>query len=342
MVTKIRHIVAILLIATTTMALRSQNPEGEITSGDSIVQNEKNDSNVMNVMNDNNVRNDSIVGDSVVGDSIVGDSVKAVAKRVLTPKSSPVDVDDQRQRPVMHYFDKHGDPLDEPVMFLSSLDTVVKKEKKFYYPIYSGVNIGANFGDLIFKIFGQDYSSYDVWANVSIRNQFFPTLECGIGFANSTPDHGNFTYRCKPSFYAKIGADYNFFMRSDPGYQFHLGFRVGFAHSRYDLKNVTINSDYWGESQGFTISDIGTTCVYGEILAGLQVKIVKNFSLGWTARMHFRLHETETGYGKAWYVPGYGGNGAFGFSMSAIWSIPSKQAKEAYQRAQEEKKLKNK
>lgn len=60
MVIKIRHIVAILLIATTTMALRSQNPEGEIASGDSIVQNEKNvmnDSNVMNVMNDNNVRN---------------------------------------------------------------------------------------------------------------------------------------------------------------------------------------------------------------------------------------------------------------------------------------------
>ena len=63
MVTKIRHIVAILLIATTTIALRSQNPEGEIASGDSIVQNEMNeknvmnDSNVMNVMNDNNVRN---------------------------------------------------------------------------------------------------------------------------------------------------------------------------------------------------------------------------------------------------------------------------------------------
>ena len=41
---------------------------------------------------------------------------------------------------------------------------------------------------------------------------------------------------------------------------------------------------------------------------GLETKIWRGFSLGWTARYKKRLNHKTTETGKAWYVPGYGEN----------------------------------
>ena len=40
-------------------------------------------------------------------------------------KITPVDTDPTKPpQPVLHYYDKHGNPLEEPVLFLADLDTV--------------------------------------------------------------------------------------------------------------------------------------------------------------------------------------------------------------------------
>lgn len=240
------------------------------------------------------------------------------------PKVTPVDIDDNKPRVVMHYYDQHGEPLAEPVMFLATLDTVQKAKPKPIYPLYNGINVGVNFADLIFMAFGQRSGSFDVWANVSLFNWFFPTLECGLGYINDTPDNTNFKVKSGPSFYAKLGFNYNFLYKSNPDYQLYLGFRAGFSSFKYDLDNITINSDYWGESQNFSLRGLKSTCIYGEVLLGLQVKIVSNFSLGWSARWHLKFKESEDRGNKPVFIPGYGNTGAFGFSLSAIWTIPSK------------------
>lgn len=79
------------------------------------------------------------------------------------PKATPVDIDEDKPRTVLHYYDKHGEPLDEPVIFLAALDTVRKIKPKPIYPAYNGLNVGINFGDLIFMAFGQRYGSFDLW-----------------------------------------------------------------------------------------------------------------------------------------------------------------------------------
>lgn len=239
------------------------------------------------------------------------------------PTTTPVDIDEKKPQTILHYYDKHGEPLEQPVMFLETLDTVAKVKSKPIYPKYNGVNLGVNFGDLIFMAFGQKYASFDLWANVSIHNWIFPTLECGLGFANNTPDKGNFTYSTKPSFYAKIGANYNFLYKSDPAYQIFIGLRAGFSSFSYDVTDITINTDYWNESQNLSLKGLKSTSVYGEVLAGLQVKIVKNFSLGWNARYHCNFYTKADGKNKPWFIPGYGGTSPFSFSVSAIWTIPA-------------------
>lgn len=244
------------------------------------------------------------------------------------PKSTPVDVDDNRRQPVLHYYDKHGEPLDEPVLFLATLDTVAKVRSKPDFPLYNGINVGVNFGDLIFMAFGQKHASFDAWANVSLHNWFFPTLECGLGFADDTPARGNFTYRTRPSFYAKLGVNYNFLYKSNPDYQVYLGLRAGFSSFSYDVTDVTVNSDYWDESQRFDLKGLKCTSFYGEALAGLQVRIVSHFSLGWSVRWHFPFHISKDRESKPWFIPGYGGSESFGMTVSAIWTIPAR-AKES-------------
>lgn len=243
------------------------------------------------------------------------------------PTTSPVDIDDEKPRMVLHYYDQHGEPLNEPVLFLAALDTVQKAKSKPFYPIYNGMNFGVNFGDLVFMAFGQKHASFDIWANVSLHNWFFPTLECGLGYANDTPANENFTYKTRPSFYAKVGLNYNFLYKSNPDYQVFLGVRGGFSQFSYDLTNVTINSDYWGESQNLQLKGLKSTSLYGEVLAGLQVKIVGGFSLGWNLRWHMLFHASQDGANKPWFIPGYGGSSPFTMNISAIWTIGRKAAR---------------
>lgn len=245
------------------------------------------------------------------------------------PKMTPVDVDDNKPRVIMHYYDQHGDPLDEPVMFLATLDTVTKVKSKPLYPLYNGINVGVNFGDLIFMAFGQKHANFDAWANVSLFNWFFPTLECGLGYINDTPDKSNYTVRTAPSFYAKLGFNYNFLYKSNPDYQLFLGFRAGFSSFKYDINNVAIDDPYWDESQNLNLKGLRSTSLYGEVLAGIQVKIVSHFSLGWSARWHFKFKESADRGNKPVFVPGYGTSSPFTFSMSAIWTIPSRKKVEA-------------
>ena len=149
-------------------------------------------------------------------DSIAADTIQNVAERVdsipakpvsrPTRKVTPVDVDDQKREPVLHYYDKHGELLDEPVLFLATLDTVTKPKSKPIYPKFNGVSVGVNFADAIMMAFGQKFGSYDVWADVSLWNWLFPVVEAGIGYADATPENKNFTYKVSPSFYCKLGA----------------------------------------------------------------------------------------------------------------------------------------
>lgn len=249
---------------------------------------------------------------------VTPDSVSTAPRRPER-RTTPVDIDDEKPREVLHYYDKHGNALPEPVRFLAVLDTVTKPKSKPVYPLYNGWTLGLNFGDAIFMAAGQKYGSFDVWADVSLHNWFFPVVEFGMGFADSKPEDANFTYRTKPSFYAKVGMNYNFMYKSDPAYQVFAGFRLGYSNFAYDVENVTVSDGYWDQTESFSMKGLKASVLYGEILAGIKVKIVDGFSLGWTARWHTKFKVSSKSLSEPWYIPGYGAGSPFSFSLSAIW-----------------------
>jgi hypothetical protein len=237
-------------------------------------------------------------------------------------KVTPVENEDNKAAtPQLHYYDKHGNALKDPVLIWEE-DTITKVKKELAYPLYNGVVVGANIFDAIMKVAGQSYSSFDLWGSVSLHNRFFPTLELGLGFANSTPAAKNFNYKTSASPYAKIGIDYNFLYNSNPDYMAFVGVRGGFSSFSYDVKDITITSDYWDQTANLDILHQKATALYGELLAGLRVKIYQRVSLGWSIRYHFKFHVSQGSNSEPWYIPGYGGrNTSITGTFSVIYTI---------------------
>lgn len=207
------------------------------------------------------------------------------------------------------------------------LDTV---NRKMIYPLWDNITVGVNIWDPVMRIFGQSYGGGDVSLELSMFNRFFPTLEVGIGMANSTPDDGNFTYKGKAAMYGKIGASYNFLYNKTPAYKFLAGFRLGYSSFKYDITDIEVGSGYWDEKEQFSILDQKSHAFWGEFLIGLKVKIVKNFSMGWSFRYLYLFNYKKNFNSDPGYIPGYGlrKNSVTGsFSLFYTFQLPGKKDK---------------
>ncbi len=240
-------------------------------------------------------------------------------------KITPVESDDEApQKPVLHYYDKHGEKLETPVLYLAELDTASKVRPKSPYPLYNGVTVGVNFADAILAATGQKHSSYDVSAMVSLHNWFFPVVEAGIGWGHHTENNDLFKIKAHPSMFAKVGINYNFLYKSNPAYMAYLGLRFGAAQCRWDKTDIRTTNEEGETAYSPNEMDQRCTSIFGEVLAGLKVKIAGPFELGWNVRYRLGLH--SSGGMKPWFVPGYG-TGGLGFSFSAYWTFGKKEKK---------------
>lgn len=234
--------------------------------------------------------------------------------RRVTPVEN---VDGKPWKPGLYRYDKHGNPLKVPVAVLVDEDTV-KTDYRPKEKLYGGVLVGVNIFDGILQIAGQSYASYNIEASVDLHNWFFPTVEAGIGIADNTPDRLNYTYKCGPAFFAKIGLDYNFLYRSDAAYALIAGVRLGFSSFSYDLTGVTLQSPYWQETQTIDLCGQHSTALYGEVLAGIRVRLYKGLHMGWTMRYKALFQASEGANGAPWYIPGFGARNA---PLSATFTI---------------------
>lgn len=254
----------------------------------------------------------------------------ALPASALCQKINPVDVDPTKpKQPTLHYYDKHGNPLDEPVLFLSDLDTVKSAKPGPVYPLLQSVSIGFNFFDALMKMAGQKHASLDLWASLSLHNWFQPVVEAGVGFADHRPEGGNFRYKGKPSFYAKLGVDYNFLYKSNPDYQVHFGLRGGYSNFSYDITDITVGSPYWDQVNQTSITGQRAHALYGEILGGIRVKIAGPVSMGWNFRYRFMMKKTDGSNSTPWFIPGYGASNPVGASFSVIYTLPLSRKKGA-------------
>lgn len=191
------------------------------------------------------------------------------------------------------------------------------------YPLLTDISFGVNFIEPFFMAFGQSYASADVNATLNIWNRLQPTVELGLGWAKSTPDDMNFTYRGKPSPYFKVGVNYNFMFKNSPDYQALLGIRLGYSTFRYDVTDVSYYNSYWQEHIYFDITGERSHALWGEAAVGLKVKLSGPLSLGWMIRYHGIFSYGKNEQSRPWFIPGYGPrSSSLGLSMSLHYTLP--------------------
>jgi hypothetical protein len=123
--------------------------------------------------------------------------------------------------------------------------------------------------------------------------------------------------------YWRAGLDISI-LKKDPDRNM-LFFGLRYARSSYTEQiNLTVNDPYFGTQQ-YALSNPNASASWGEVVAGLRVKVWKEFWMGFTSRLKLALSVRGDGELSTYDVPGYGvvgGGSTWGFNYQLFWRIP--------------------
>lgn len=180
--------------------------------------------------------------------------------------------------------------------------------------VYQGMSVKLDIAMPILELArsGGKIQSYEAAVNVRLAKRFYPTLEAGYALAERGADGG---WHKGQGGFGRVGMDLAIVKKGATENNMLIGLRVGGAYQDYDLTNVKLYSDYWGEKQ-LNFYDQQRFDCWGEFVAGCQVQVYKGFQMGWYLRMKllFTRKAEEAGV-LPYYVPG------FGFRKDFQWGI---------------------
>ena len=214
-----------------------------------------------------------------------------------------------------------GDSIVSDSIAMIESDSI--RARRMQYPKYTSLIVGVNLWDPLMRMLGQSYGGIDFSAELSMWNRFHPIAELGIGWANNTPEDMNFTYKGKPSLYAKIGLNYNLKYNNSPAYVALLGFRLGYSSFGYDIEDISVVNSYWDQAQELEILDQKSHALWWELVLSLKIKLWGNISAGWAVRYHKVTSYKKNDNSTPWYIPGYGNRESnITGSLSLYYTIP--------------------
>ena len=200
----------------------------------------------------------------------------------------------------------------------------------YRYPLLNGLIVGVDLYQPVSMLFGKKNINLQASLEVDFHNRFFPIWETGLGWADNTPEDGNFTYKTSPSFYNRLGVLYNInFNTTAPGY-IYVGILYGFSVFSYDITDINIYSDYWATDYSAAIYNQRSRAQWLEPLAGIRVNIFKGIKMGFSVRYKVLLTAKNNPTTRPWIIPGMGKrNGGFDFTYSIYYHIPVKSKKKS-------------
>lgn len=201
---------------------------------------------------------------------------------------------------------------------------------KHLHPKFNGVTISADIFSPVANLVGQKYGNYEMSIDAGFYNRFYPIYEFGISYANETPDGANYRYKVYPSFYNRVGMNYNILYNKDIPGILYVGLRYGFSFANYEVTDITTSSPYWEVTQtDLTIPRSKSVAHWGELLLGLQVKLYKGLMMGWSVRYKLLFADSQKGDAKQYIIPGFGKcNSPIGFGFTINYRFSPKQKEE--------------
>ncbi len=163
---------------------------------------------------------------------------------------------------------------------------------------------------------GETYSM-ESGLQVDLKHKYYPIVEIGFAGANKlTTNNAGFKTN---GLFGRIGVDFNLIKQKKDiiptNNLFLLGLRFGMSSFKYDITNVTITDDYWHGSETLSYNNQIATKTWYELVAGVQVEVLKNIFMGWTMRKRNIIGKDPIGEVFPWYIPG------FGINTSSNWGF---------------------
>ncbi len=182
-------------------------------------------------------------------------------------------------------------------------------ELKKELPWFQGFTVSADVFGLGMYLLG-DYGTLEAALRLSLKNVYLPIFELGLGMCEHTDDNSKIHYKVNAPFF-RIGLDYNLLKDKHQDNRMFAGFRYGFSTYKYDMNGPGVEDPVWGGKEPFDFGGTTSTSHWLELVLGCQVKVFRNFHMGWSVRLKYHLSSTKNDNSKAYYIPGYGttGNG---------------------------------
>lgn len=150
-----------------------------------------------------------------------------------------------------------------------------------------------------------DYGSAEGALRLNLKNTYFPIVEAGYGKCDMTDENTDIHYSTQAPFF-RVGCDFNMLKDKHQDNRLYVGIRYGFSTFSYDIGGPDISDPIWGGTSQFAYKGLDATCHWGEITAGVQVRIWKKFHMGWSVRLK-RCFKTDSDiHATPYYIPGYG------------------------------------
>ena len=207
------------------------------------------------------------------------------------------------------------------------MDAKEEQKKESFWSLFKfkGFGISTDLFGYAYSLIG-DYMSGEAALEVNFGNRLYPIAEVGYGWCDATDELSGIKYKTSSPYY-RVGLNYNFLTSKkepNPKHYVYGLIRIGWTNFKYDLSTPPITDPIWGDPVALDLKDVDGSCVWGEIGAGIKVKIAKGFHMGWSIRYKMRFSEKKATNSSMWYIPGYGINAetCFGGTYSLIYDIP--------------------
>lgn len=172
-------------------------------------------------------------------------------------------------------------------------------------PLFRGVAVGFDVAGAL-ELQLSDHGQLEGMARVNLHDQYFPTIEVGVGKANHEHDEvTGITYRTTAPYF-RLGADVNLMKNKHTGNRIFAGLRYAFTSYKVDLDRQPFPDPVWQWDTSYGVKDERCHQHWAELLFGIDAKVFGPLHLGWSVRYRRRLAHNDGRPGKTWYVPGYG------------------------------------
>ena len=201
------------------------------------------------------------------------------------------------------------------ILFLCGLSLCASAREYADTAVYQGLSVKLDIAMPILESvrFAGKVQSYEAAVNVRLAKRFYPTIEMGYALADRSADGGAYK---GDGVFGRVGVDMAMIKKGESENNMLVGVRFGGAYQGYDMTNVLVHGEYWGERVQDFCDQTRFDC-WGEIVAGCQVQVYKGFQMGWYVRMKLLFtRKAKDGEVMPYYVPGLGFRNDFNWGLN--------------------------